>query len=396
MKKADFEDSPSGTLVLTERGQYAFVPNPLPPALAPGLLADLNTPLAEAAAAVGELNGLGRLMRNPYLLIRPLQAQEALTSSSMEGTYTTLDDLLLVEAGADAPVRAADTQEVLNYRLALSEAIASLAEIPLSLRTLRQAHAQLLSGVARHRGTAARAGEFKQHQNFIGAYEIEKARFIPPPRAQALACLDDLECFLHREDRQGLHPLIDAALIHYQFETIHPFSDGNGRVGRMLITLHLVSSGVMRHPILYLSPVLEGRKDEYIDRMYAVSKAGDWAGWISFFLEMVAQAARSACTTADRLLAVEQDYRSRLQQAGRSANLLGIVDLLFQTPILSIPQIAEHLGVTYPAAQKNVRHLVDAGVLQEMSGTSNPRYFVARDILNVISGIDHAHARPSH
>jgi Fic family protein len=395
MRKADFEASPSGTLVPTERGQWAFVPNPLPPALESGVLAELSGPLAFAAAAVGELNGLGSLLPNPYLLIRPLQAQEALTSSSMEGTYTTFDDLLLAEAGAQAPAQTSDTREVANYRLALSEAIASLDEIPLSLRTLRNAHARLLSGVARNRGAVARPGEFKHHQNFIGAYEIEKARFIPPPRADALASLDDLERFIHRENKGGLHPLIDAALIHYQFETIHPFADGNGRVGRMLITLHLFASGTIRHPILYLSPVLEGRKDEYVDRMYAVSQTGDWKGWITFFLDMVTQAARSTCATAMRLRGVEQGYRARLQQAGRSANLLGIVDLLFQRPILSIPQIAEHLNVTYPAAQKNVRHLLDAHVLEEMSGTSYPRYFIAREIINVISGIDSPHARPS-
>ncbi|MFN3673547.1 MAG: Fic family protein, partial [Bosea sp. (in: a-proteobacteria)] len=369
MHKADFARSPSGRLVPTERGQWAFVPNPLPPTLDEATRASLGATLAEASAAVGELNGIGRLLPDPYLLIRPLQAQEALTSSSMEGTYTTLDDLLLVEAGAGEENRAPDTREVLNYRLALSEAIASLERVPLSLRTLRDAHRRLLGGVARHRGASVQAGEFKRSQNFIGAYEIERARFVPPPPSETLSCLDDMERFIHAP-KPTIHTLIDAALLHYQFETIHPFTDGNGRVGRMLITLHLFHAGLIRHPTLYLSPTLEGRKDEYIDRMYAVSQGGDWLGWIRFFLDAVADAARQAIDTADRLRQVEQRYRARLQQAGRSANLLTIVDLLFKTPVVSIPQLAAHLGVTYRGAQMNVKSLVEAGVLHEHNGTS--------------------------
>jgi Fic family protein len=361
------------------------VPNPLPPQLDEATRADLAGALADASAAVGELNGIGRLLPDPYLLIRPLQAQEALTSSSMEGTYTTLNDLLLVEAGAGEEHRAPDTREVLNYRIALAEAIDSLDQVPLSLRTLRDAHRRLLGGVARHRGASVQAGEFKRSQNFIGAYEIERARFIPPPPSEALICLDAMERFIHRES-PAFHVLIDAALLHYQFETIHPFADGNGRVGRMLITLHLFHVGLIRHPILYLSPTLEGRKDEYIDRMYAVSQAGDWLGWIRFFLDVVAHAARQAIDTADRLRQVEKRYRAALQQAGRSANLLTIVDLLFRMPVVSIPQVAEHLGVTYRAAQMNVQSLTKAGVLHEHDGTSNPRLFVAQDILKAISG----------
>lgn len=385
MHRATFEQSPSGSLVPTERGQCAFVPNPLPPPLDEATWAALAHPLAEASAAVGELNGIFRLLPDPYLLTRPLQAQEALTSSSMEGTYTTLSDLLLVEAGAAEDNRAPDTREVLNYRLALSEAIDSLETVPLSLRTLRDAHRRLLSGVARHRGAHVHAGEFKRNQNFIGAYEIEKARFIPPPPAETLVCLDAMERFIHR-DGDRYPPLIDAALLHYQFETIHPFADGNGRVGRMLITLHLFQAGAIRSPILYLSPTLEGRKDEYIDRMFEVSRTGDWFGWIAFFLEIVRDAARQAIETADRLREVEKRYRAALQQAGRSANLLSIVDLLFRTPVVSIPQVAEHLGVTYRAAQMNVQSLVKAGVLGEHTGTSNPRLYVAWDILTAISG----------
>ncbi len=384
MKEVDFVGSPSGTLTPTERNQWALVPNDLPPA---GMdLAALAVPLSRAAQALGELNGIGRILGDPYLLIRPLQTREALTSSSMEGTYTTIDELLLADAGAAEQARPSDTREVLNYRRALSGALESLADVPLCLRTLRDAHRTLLTGVARHRGSRALPGEFKRHQNFIGPYEIENARFVPPPPGEALRCLGALEQFIHREEPTGLPALVDAALVHYQFEAIHPFADGNGRVGRMLILLHMFTKGIIRQPTLYLSPVLETRKDEYIDLMYEVSRRGAWTPWIAFFLGVVEKAAADAISTAEALLALQSDYRARLQRAGRSANLLAIVDLLFQRPIVSIPQVAEHLGVTYRAAQLNTDSLMSAGILSEMPGLTNPRFFVARDVMNIVSG----------
>lgn len=383
MKKPDFARSPSGSLVSTEKGQWAFVPHRLPP---PDLdIGSLAHSLARAAQLLGELNGISRTLPDPYLLIRPLQAREALTSSSMEGTFTTVDDLLLLEAGAAERSGAADTREVRNYRRALSQAIDSLDSVPLSLRTLRGAHRTLLQGVARHRGSAAQAGEFKCSQNFIGAYEIENARFIPPPPREALAAMYALESYIQREDRGAMPDLIDAALIHYQFEAIHPFSDGNGRVGRILIPLHLFMRGVIRQPVLYLSPTLEIRKDEYIDRMYDVSRRGAWQEWIAFFLDVVAEACEGTVATADALLALQRDYRSRLRDAGRSANLVTILDLLFQRQVVTIPSIAEHLDVTYRSAQLNVEALVGVDILSEVDGTSNPKYFIARGIRDIIN-----------
>ncbi len=383
MKREDFMASATGSLVPTERGQWAFVPHALPPINLDH--ARLSRALSEAAAAVGELNGIGRTLPNPYLLITPLQRREAISSSSMEGTYTTVDALLLAEAGANGEGTTSDTREVLNYRRALARAIESLAELPLSLRTLRDAHRTLLSNVRRDRGASVTPGEFKQHQNFIGAYQIEQARFIPPPPAETLSCLDALERYLHREE-DGIDILIDAALIHYQFETIHPFADGNGRLGRMLIILHLFMRGKIAQPLLYLSPVFEAHKDEYIDRMYAVSRHGDWEGWIVFFLGVLRDAARETIALAERMIALQGAYRTRLQQARRSAGLLAIIDYLFEQPMLTIPMIAERLGVTYRGALKNVEFLVSEGVLSEVEGTSNPRYFAARDIIEITSG----------
>jgi Fic family protein len=382
VKREDFETSATGSLVPTERGQWAFVPAPLPPASLDH--ARISRALSAAAGAIGELNGIGRTIPNPYLLIRPLQRREVISSSSMEGTYTTLDALVLAEAtegGSGTP----DTREVLNYMEALSAAIDSLERLPLSLRTLRDAHATLLQQVRRDRGATVRPGEFKQHQNYIGAYDIEKARYVPPPPRETLECLDALERYIHR-DEDGLDTLIDAALIHYQFEAIHPFADGNGRVGRMLIILHLYMRQKLNQPLLYLSPVFEARKDEYIDRLLAVSRDGDWEGWIAFFLDVMREAAQQAITLADKIGALQKTYRERLQKARNSANLLVAADYLFERPAVSITDVMNRIGVSYPAAKANVDVLIREDILSEVPGTSNPKLFMARDIIEIISG----------
>lgn len=387
MKREEFAASPAGRLVPTEKSQWAFIPIDLPP---PQIeMAAIASSLEKASQLLGELNGIGRLLPDPYLLIRPLQVREALTSSSMEGTYTTIEDLLLLEAGAPEHSRLSDTREVLNYRLALSSAIASLKTVPLSLRTLKDAHRTLLRGIARHRGANAQPGEFKVHQNYIGSRLIENARFIPPPPREAVTALGNLEKYIQREDRLGIPDLIDSALIHYQFETIHPFADGNGRVGRMLITLHLFMRNVIRQPILYLSPVLDNRKDEYVDLMYNVSRFGDWTSWILFFLDVVCQAAGNAIKTADALRMLQKDYKDRIKRISRSSNLLTIADYLFISQVVSIPAIADLLKVQYRSAQLNVDSLQQAGILAEIAGTSNPKYFIAHEIRNIITeGVD--------
>lgn len=382
MDRAAFALSPSGKLASTERGQWAFVPNPLPPAgldLRPVLLKCM-----EVSQAVGELNGVARLLRDPMLLIRPLQAREALSSSSMEGTYSTVDDLMIAELETVERQPSSDTREVWNYRRALTSALTSMETVPLSQRTLRDAHRMLLSGVQRNRGANVEAGEFKRHQNFIGAYEIEKARFVPPPPRETIDCLNDLEKFIHREDRNDIPPLVEAALIHYQFETIHPFADGNGRVGRMLVTLHLHMMKTIRQPILYLSPIFETRKDEYIDRLFEVSLRGDWLAWINFFLDVVALSCRATIATADRLRELEMDFRRRLENSGRSPNLTRIADDLFRQPVVTIPIVAQRLGVTYRAAQLNIDSLVRANILSEIPGTSHPKFFRAQEVLDAI------------
>ncbi len=383
MKKQDFEASPAGAVVKTEQNQWAFMPNPLPPENID--LTRLTPALEKASAKIGELNGISRTLQNPFLLIAPLQNKEALSSSSMEGTHSTVDDLMLAEAG----VKVGDeTREVANYRRALANACESFKKLPLSLRTLRGAHEILLSGVAPHRGANVVPGEFRRYQNFIGARKIEDARFIPPPPQHVAQMMSDLERFWHDDDRRRASDMIEAALIHYQFEAIHPFSDGNGRVGRMLITLHLLMRGVITSPVLYLSPTLEKRKNEYIDLMYKVSKDGAWNEWIMFFLQCAESAACSAIATADKLFSLQKEYRESLQRKGRSANLSRIADFLFERPIVSVPDVQQLLEVTYRAAQLNVQTLVEAEVLTEFPVHSNPKLFVAKGVLEIIAGHD--------
>jgi Fic family protein len=368
MDRNGFGAAASGRLVPTFGGRKAFVPHPLPPR-------DLDVSrflpeLTRATQAVGELKGIGRTVPNPLLLVRPLQRREAVSSSSMEGTYTTLSDLFLFEAGAGTAATRDENREVANYVRALETAIEELGTLPIATRLLCNAHRVLLTGVTRHRGATVRPGELKHDQNWIGGgLRIEDARFIPAPPGETPDALNDLAAYINREDRDRGSPLIDAALAHYQFEAIHPFADGNGRVGRMLITLMLVENGTLPQPLLYMSPTLERQKDRYIDLMYAVSRDGAWEEWVAFFLDAMAASAAETITVVERLQDLQRDYRERFQTARRSALMLRIVDLAFERPVRSITEVAEGLGVTYQGAANNLRELIAHGVAEEVEGT---------------------------
>lgn len=365
MDKNGFADAATGTLIPTIGGRKAFLPAPLPPHIA----VDRFLPeLTRATQAVGELKGVGRTVPNPLLLVRPLQRREAVSSSSMEGTYTTLTDLFLFEAGASEAATRGDNREVLNYVRALEGAIDGLASLPISTRLIRDAHRVLLTGVARHRGASVEAGELKRDQNWIGGGgRIESARFVPAPPSETPEALDRLFGFINRQDREA--PLIDAALAHYQFEAIHPFADGNGRVGRMLITLMLIDNGTLPQPLLYMSPYLERHKDRYIDLMYAVSRDGAWEAWIAFFLDAVAESASETIAVVERLQDLQRDYRERFQTARRSALMLRIIDLAFERPVRPVSDFTEALDVSYGGAMNNIRELIAQGVAEEVAGT---------------------------
>lgn len=381
MNRNGFSTAATGRLVPTIGGRKAFVPYPLPPKRIE--VGPFLGTLARATQAVGELKGIGRTVANPLLLIRPLQRREAVSSSSMEGTYTTLSDLFLFEAGAAESATRTDNREVLNYVRALEGAIAGLDTLPISTRLIRNAHEVLLTGVARHRGASVEAGELKRDQNWIGGSgRIDSARFIPAPPAETPDALDALMGFVNGKNRDQSSPLIDAAMAHYQFEAIHPFADGNGRVGRMLIALMLIDDGTLPQPLLYMSPYLERHKDRYIDLMYAVSKEGRWAEWITFFLEAVAASAQETIAVVERLQDLHAGYRARFQKAQSSALVLRIIDLAFERPARIVRDIAGELGVTYQGAANNIAKLVKAGIAEEID--AHPKVIVFPEVLEAL------------
>ncbi len=261
MKYEDFSEDSPGLLVPTVYDAKAFLPNPIPPNIDLGAIA---LTLGEARASLGELKGACIRLQNPYIIIRPLQRLEAQTSSAMEGTYTTAEKLAPAESGLTDSTDN-QTKEVSNYIIALQNAINSIRNEPITHRTIKAAHRKLLEDVGSIRGEDKLPGEFKRNQNMIGARTLDRARFIPPPPTETVDCMSQLEKFINAPDRGEELSLIDIALVHYQFETIHPFADGNGRLGRMLVSLMAVSKGLLDIPALYISPELEKDKDEYID-----------------------------------------------------------------------------------------------------------------------------------
>lgn len=382
MDSSQFGPNCTGTLVATPHSVQAFVPNELPPELD---LATLIVPLQNARDAIAELRGASRRLSNPYILVRPLQRREALTSSAMEGTFTTDDDLLIADAGMDEASDQASI-EVRNYLRALTESLRMLQEdgLPICHKVIRTAHDILLSGVGSHRGANRNRGQYKTEQNAIGGAKrgIEHARFIPPPPEQTATCMDQLEAYINRKDKEEMPVLIDMALVHYQLEAIHPFSDGNGRVGRMLISLMAVERELFDTPLLYVSPELEGKKDEYIDLMLKVSTEGAWNDWILFFLGVVEESARASIKVVDKLIDLQDEYRNRVTQATKAANAVALVDILFDSPLIRVRDVQDQLGVTYRAARNTINKLIEQKILIEID-RFHPTVFLAPEIMKI-------------
>ena len=375
MNPADFASDAPGRFVPTIGGVQAFVPDGLAPQL--DLSLTLESMLA-ATQAIGELKGACRRLRSPEILIAPLQRREALTSSAMEGTFSTQDALVLAERGIE---RADDdaTREVRNYLRALNAAVRALPELPICHRMLLDAHRTLLAGTGHGRGANKQPGEYKPDQNWIGGRTIEMARYVPPPPVEAKDAMDALESYINRHE--PTNALLDLALVHYQFEAIHPFLDGNGRVGRMLISLMAVERGLLDMPVLYVSPVMERRKDEYIDLMFGVSARGDWTRWLNFFFRCTAESCRETISTIDRLIQLQDEYRAAASQAMRSTSAMTLVEHLFEQPAITVGDAQTVLGLTYPAARKAIDRLIDLGILTEYPDLY-PTVFMARSILD--------------
>jgi len=389
MNAERFRNSPSGRLLKVGQGDAAyraFVPNALPPAL--NLDAKLIRILSGADRALGELAGLGRTMPNPELLIRPFIRREAVLSSRIEGTQTGITDLYLYEArqmalpGMKPASTDADAREVLNYVRALEYGLERVQTLPISLRLVRELHEHLLKGV---RGERATPGEFRHSQNWIGKPRctLNDADYIPPPVPEMNDALDAFEKYLHSGNDHP--PLVRLALIHYQFEAIHPFLDGNGRIGRLLLSLLLVNWKLLPLPLLYLSAFFERHRQDYYDLLLAISERGAWSEWLAFFLSGVAEQSQEANQMAKKLQDLQLKWREKLTKARASALLLRLADSLFESPLVTIPQAQRVLGVTYRTAQQNVERLVEEDILQQESKTSYGKTFSARDILNLIS-----------
>lgn len=389
MKPEPFRDSSAGYPVKLGQGKtayWAFVPHPLPPELQPDWR--LTRALSETDRALSELAGVGRTIPNPHLLIGPFIRREAVLSSRIEGTQADITDLYAYQVGQlplptmpSAPPES-DVREVHNYVRALEYGLQRRETLPISLRLIRELHQRLMDGV---RGEHATPGEFRRSQNWIGPVgaTLNDAPFVPPPVSQMHEALDHFEKYLHKED-VAYPPLVRLALIHYQFEAIHPFIDGNGRVGRLLLTLLLIEWGLLSQPLLYLSAFFHRHRQAYYDLLIAVSERGAWEAWISFFLQGVKEQSQDAVASARQLQDLQVNWRERLTGARTSALLLQLVDHLFNTPVITIPEAQRLLDVTYRSAKLNIEKLVEADILKQVGAEDYGKTFVAGEILEIV------------
>ena len=361
----------------------AFVPAPLPPSPRVVFEGELQRALEAAVLAVGRLDGVSALLPDKALFLYAYVRKEAVLSSQIEGTQSSLSDLLLFELDEAPGVPLDDVVEVSNYVAALDHGLARLREgFPLSNRLIREIHGVLLS---RGRGSGKDPGEFRRSQNWIGGSRPGNAAFVPPPHTAVPECMAGLERFLHAED-DGLPLLVRPALAHVQFETIHPFLDGNGRVGRLLITFLLCHAGVLRESLLYLSLHLKQHRATYYELLDRVRREGDWEVWLAFFLEGVKQTAEGAVSTAQRLSVMFGADRARIETAGRRAgSALRVHDALKARPILSMPEVCRTTGLSFPAVSSAMDLLVQLAIARELTGKRRNRLFVYDRYLSILN-----------
>lgn len=382
LRPEQFQSDAPGRLERSTLGHWTFVPAALPPKLEypPSLV----TRIVAAERSLGELARVGQLLPNAFLLIRPFLKREAVLSSKIEGTVTRLDQLLLYEAQPDnKPTDPDDVQEVVNYVRALDYGLDRMKSLPLCSRLLCEIHERLMSGV---RGGEKRAGQLRNCPVFIGnqVLTFEAARFVPPAHEKLVPLMADFEKFLNAPGE--LPVVVQLALAHYQFEAIHPFMDGNGRIGRLLLTLMLCERGCLPQPLLYISAYLERHDEEYKDHLLEVSRKGTWTEWIRFFAIGVEEQARDAANRARRLLALQQSYRERLQRENAPASQLRTVGLLLQSPYLTLPTIQKLLNVTHRTASLSVDKLVEQQILKPTDpNRKSGRVFMAPEVLELLN-----------
>lgn len=380
VRPESFKSTDRGRVIRTLEGYWSFHPEPLPRQF------DLDREavglLDEATAAVNRLGGVGLLLPNPLLLIGPHLRIEAVLSSRIEGTQTDVPQLLRVEANeAVSPEQAADAREVANYVVALEHGLARVrGGFPVSVRLMREMHRRLLQGV---RGRHRTPGELRKSPVWIGGSTLDDAVFVPPPPDIMLDALGDLETFVHE---QPMPLLVQIALVHYQFEVIHPFLDGNGRLGRILIPLLLVERGVLSEPLLYLSAYLEQNRSEYYDLLLRTSQQGDLMPWIKFFLKGVRLQAHDAERRTHRLVRLQADLRNQLLTEGRPNSVLRLAEHLFARPLITARLAARMIDASVPTANAAIRALIERGDLEETSGRERNRLYEAPQIFEAAYG----------
>lgn len=405
MNPEDFSNSPSGKTIQTRQGYWAYVPNTLPPPIEyNGTVVQL---ISEAERALGELSGAGSLLPNPNILISPYIRREAVSSSRIEGTQASLSDLFFFEASGAEESPRSDVQEVQNYVRAIDYGLERLKELPLSIPLLCEIHGILFKGL---KGEDNPPGEVRRRQNWIGppGRSLYEATFVPPPVEELKPVLDALDQYLQsrpitasggiapqrlrRDPAQGgegalTEPsLIQCALVHYQFEVAHPFTDGNGRIGRLLVTFFLREKGLLGQPILYLSEFFDKYKDEYYQKLLGVSQKGAWPGWFEFFLRGVAHQARAALADARKIIELHAEYQTGL---GRTKKIPGaaqrLIEEIFFNPVISVAGLSRKWSLPFNSVKKGVQRLVEIGILKESTGKKRDRLFVAPKLMKLLT-----------
>ena len=381
MNPEAFKNSTAGKCIRTisRHPYWAYVPNPLPPKIEMDW--ELVGLLSKADITLGKLSGAGQLLTNPNLLISPFIRREAVMSSRIENTQSGLEDLFLFEADETQLPPVSDVKEVLNYVRAMEYGIKRLPELPISSRLICEIHEILMKGV---RGEGATPGLLRTSQNWIGSpgCDLTDATYVPPPEQEMKQYFSDLEKYIHSDPQEPA--LIQCALVHYQFEAIHPFLDGNGRIGRLLITFMLLEKGLLSQPLLYLSDFFEQHRDEYYRLLLNVSQKGDWKAWFTFFLNGVRQQSEDALSTIQKLLNLQSEYRAlgTGRKVPKSVNRL--IDYLFASPIISISALSKAWKMPFPTVQRGVDYLIEKDILREVTGGKRNRLFTAHEIFDTI------------
>ncbi len=382
MKRSDFKQNAPGKIVKTSTDYHAFIPAPLPPKIK--WSDQLLSLLSKADRGIAQLFEVGASFPFPHVIVRPFIRREAVVSSRIEGTQTSLQELLVYEARQLPLFENPDAHEVHNYVKALDFGLKRVGSLPISQRLIREVHARLMQGV---RGEYATPGEFRRSQNWIGGpgATIKTASYVPPPVEEMLVCLSDLEKYIHYPS--DLPEIIRIGLIHYQFEAIHPFLDGNGRVGRLFISLLLSVWGLLPLPLLYLSAYFELHRQEYYDQLLSVSQKGTWESWLEFFLKGVDQQAKESTTRLRSLRDIRLKFEEMISQERTRKTLAQAADFLMSQPIVTVSQLQDGIGLNnFVTAQRYVDRLIELGILRQLGGRSRNRLFVADEILRGIEG----------